>query len=63
MAVPIRAGGQIDGQVIGCVSIAGPAVRFTSERIAELAPSLNEAAYELGKAASASSFFKGILTG
>jgi len=63
MAVALRAGGQINGQVIGCVSIAGPAVRFTPERIAELAPSLNEAADELGKAASASSFFKGILNG
>lgn len=61
MAVPVRAGGIMDGQVIGCLSIAGPAVRFPVERMEELAPALFEASAELGAAAPASHFFSGIL--
>jgi IclR family acetate operon transcriptional repressor len=57
MAVPVRAGGHADGRVLGCLSIAGPAVRFPVERMEELAPALFEAAHELGAAAPASQFF------
>lgn len=63
MAVAVRAGGVADGQLLGCLSIAGPAVRFPLERMEELAPALFEAAEELGKAAPASHFFAGILKG
>ena len=59
MAVPVRAG----DTVLGCLSIAGPAVRFPETRMAELAPALFEAADELGAAAPASQFFSGILRG
>lgn len=58
MAVPVRMGGDPDGRVLGCVSIAGPAVRFPAERMEELAPALLEAAAELGAAAPASHFFR-----
>ena len=61
MAVPVRAGGTLDGEVIGCLSIAGPAVRFPSQRMEELAPALFDAAAELGAAAPASHYFAGIL--
>lgn len=57
MAVPVRAGGVMDGAVLGCLSIAGPAVRLPMERMEELAPFLLEAAAELGAAAPASHFF------
>lgn len=56
MAVPLRRGG--DGPVIGCLSIAGPAVRLTRSRVEELAPTLKEAAGELSDAADASQFFR-----
>lgn len=56
MAVPVRFHG--DGQVLGCLSIAGPAVRMSSERMAELAPRLQEAAAELGEAAAGSHYFR-----
>lgn len=62
MAVPVRAGGVADGPVIGCVSIAGPAVRFPKERMEELAPALFDASSELGASAAASRFFAGILS-
>lgn len=56
MAVPLRRG---DGDtVIGCLSIAGPAVRLTRARVAELVPTLREAARELSQAADASHFFR-----
>ncbi|GGD25175.1 IclR family transcriptional regulator [Sinisalibacter lacisalsi] len=61
MAAPVRAGGVADGQVLGCLSIAGPAVRFPKARMEELAPSLLDAAAELGAAAPASHFFAGLL--
>ncbi len=56
MAVPLRRGGS--DTVIGCLSIAGPAVRLTKARVAQLAPALKEAAGELSQAADASQFFK-----
>lgn len=61
MAVPVRADGVADGRVLGCLSIAGPAVRFPPERMTELAPALHAAATELGAAAPASQFFAGRL--
>ena len=61
MAAPVRAGGTVDGRVLGCLSIAGPAVRFPKRRMEELAPALLEASAELGAAAPASQFFSGIL--
>lgn len=57
MAVPVRYQG---AQVLGCLSIAGPAVRMTERRMAELAPILRTAAAELGEAASGSHYFKAI---
>jgi IclR family transcriptional regulator, acetate operon repressor len=63
MAAPVRAGGVADGRVLGCLSIAGPAVRFPVRRMEELAPALFEAAAELGAAAPASHFFAGLLKG
>lgn len=56
MAVPVRYHG--DGPVLGCLSIAGPAVRMTAERMAELAPRLQAAAAELGVAAPGSKYFQ-----
>jgi IclR family acetate operon transcriptional repressor len=60
MAVPVRQHGATDGVVLGCLSIAGPAVRFPMERMVELAPSLFDAATELGRAAAASKYFTGL---
>ncbi|WP_028713061.1 IclR family transcriptional regulator [Paracoccus sp. J55] len=56
MAVPVRYHG--DGPVLGCLSIAGPAVRMTPERMAELAPRLQAAAGELGAAAAGTKYFQ-----
>ncbi|RVU39599.1 IclR family transcriptional regulator [Hwanghaeella grinnelliae] len=56
MAVPLRRGDS--DTVIGCLSIAGPAVRLTKTRVAELVPVLKEAATELSNAADASQFFR-----
>ena len=56
MAVPVRY--HCDGPVLGCLSIAGPAVRMTDERMAKLAPRLQAAAAELGEAADGSQFFR-----
>jgi len=56
MAVPVRYHGT--GAVLGCLSIAGPAVRMTAERMAALAPRLQAAAAELGTAAAGSKFFQ-----
>lgn len=56
MAVTLKHGGS--GTVIGCLSIAGPAVRLNATRVAELAPVLKEAAAELSGAADASQFFR-----
>jgi IclR family transcriptional regulator, acetate operon repressor len=55
MAVPVyRPDG---GAPIGCVSIAGPAVRMDPARMESLKQPLLEAAAEIGDAAGASSFF------
>lgn len=56
MAVPVRYHGT--GPVLGCLSIAGPAVRMTPTRMAELAPRLQEAAGELGTAAAGIKYFQ-----
>lgn len=56
MAVPVRYHG--DGAVLGCLSIAGPAVRMTAARMAELAPLLQAAADELGAAAAGTTYFQ-----
>jgi DNA-binding IclR family transcriptional regulator len=44
------------GHAIGTVSIAGPTFRLSSERIAELAPSLRAAAMDLSQASIGSEF-------
>ncbi|MGV6875012.1 IclR family transcriptional regulator [Pseudochelatococcus sp. B33] len=59
MAVPVRYQGK--GAVLGCLSIAGPAVRMTAARMAELAPSLQATAVELGEAAAGSHYFQAIM--
>lgn len=56
MAMPVRS----NGQVISCLSIAGPAVRMSEERMAQLAPHLASAAEEIGMAASGSRYFPGL---
>lgn len=53
MAVPVCD----HDRVLGCLSIAGPAVRLTAARMEELAPELQRAADEVASAASASLFF------
>ncbi|MBC8718650.1 MULTISPECIES: IclR family transcriptional regulator [Brucella/Ochrobactrum group] len=53
MAVPVFSG----NRVISCLSIAGPAVRMTLERMEELAPHMEQAAKEIGMSASGSHFF------
>ena len=56
MAVPVR---YHDGpQVLGCLSIAGPAVRMTPARMQELAPALHAAAQELGAGAAGTRYFQ-----
>lgn len=55
MAVPVRR--PTDGNPIGCLSIAGPAVRVTPERMDHLFEPLKEAAAEIGEASEASFFF------
>lgn len=60
MAVPVRHMGQ--GRVLGCLSIAGPAVRMTSEHMAEMAPLLKAAADELGVSTAGSKYFQSQLT-
>ena len=57
MAMPVVSS---NGQVISCLSIAGPAVRMTPERMAELAPHLSRAAEEIGMSASGSRYFPGL---
>lgn len=56
MAVPVRYHGS--GAVLGCLSIAGPAVRMTEARMEELAPRLQAAAAEIGEGAAGSQFFR-----
>ncbi|MGG7565383.1 IclR family transcriptional regulator [Rhodovulum sp. DZ06] len=45
------------GAPVGVVSLAGPSVRFTPERMEALAPDLLDAAEELGQASRATSWF------
>jgi DNA-binding IclR family transcriptional regulator len=59
MAVPVRS--RNGGPVLGCLSIAGPAVRMTEARMAELAPALQAAAQELGISAAGTRYFQTIL--
>lgn len=56
MAVPVRY--QNGKPVLGCLSIAGPAVRMTRERMAQLAPVLRLAAEDLGTVAGGSQYFQ-----
>ena len=60
MAVAVRAGGVANGRVLGCLSIAGPAVRLPIERMAELAAPLFDAAHDIGAASAASKYFASI---
>jgi DNA-binding IclR family transcriptional regulator len=53
IAVPLPA----DGPAPGCLSIAGPAVRLTTGRRAELLPALHAAAAEIAAMLPASGFF------
>ena len=55
MAVPVFYAGS--SNVLGCLSIAGPAVRMTEDHMAALAPILQAAAAELGDAAPGSKYF------
>ena len=56
MAVPIfRARSE---EAIGCLSIAGPAVRLLEPEMHRLLPALRDTAQEIGSAAEASAFFK-----
>jgi IclR family transcriptional regulator, acetate operon repressor len=55
MAAPIR---QRDaGPAIGTVSIAGPTIRLTPQRMLQMAPWLLASAAELGAAAASSPLF------
>lgn len=55
MAVPVRR--KVDGKPIGCLSIAGPAVRLSLDKMHEFHPALTAAAEEIGQASEASFFF------
>jgi len=57
VAAPIRRGAS--GNPIGTVSIAGPTIRMTPDRIQEFVPWLLASAAELGAAAGSSPLFKG----
>lgn len=61
MATTVRYRG--DGPVLGCLSIAGPAVRMEPARMDQLAPLLREAANEIGSAASGSQYFAATMRG
>jgi IclR family transcriptional regulator, acetate operon repressor len=58
MAAMARAVRDPAGRVLGCLSIAGPSVRMTAERMQALAPALAAAAEEMGRAACASPCFR-----
>ena len=55
MAAPVRSG---NGAVIGVITIAGPLVRLTEERMRELAPALLATAQDVAQASGASALFK-----
>jgi DNA-binding IclR family transcriptional regulator len=65
MAVPVRRplgdaygdNGTESGEVVGCLSIAGPSVRLDAARMETLAGPLAEAAAEIGAASRGSRFF------
>ncbi len=59
MAVPVRY--HANGMVLGCLSIAGPAVRMTDARMAQLAPRLAIAATEIGEGAAGSQYFQALV--
>jgi IclR family transcriptional regulator, acetate operon repressor len=56
MAAPVVPPG--GGPALGAISIAGPSVRFTEARMAELAGPLREATADMAQAARASAFFR-----
>lgn len=55
MAAPVRSG---NGAVIGVVTIAGPLVRLSEERMQALGPALLDTAHEVARASGASAMFK-----
>ncbi|MDM0019523.1 IclR family transcriptional regulator [Variovorax saccharolyticus] len=55
MAAPVRSG---NGAVIGVITIAGPLVRLTEERMLALGPTLLLAAEDVAHASGASALFK-----
>ncbi len=55
MSAPVR---NRQGQAIGVVTIAGPVIRLTEERLLGLGPALMQTASEIGQASSASELFK-----
>ncbi|RYE30869.1 MAG: IclR family transcriptional regulator [Hyphomicrobiales bacterium] len=55
MAVAIRK--RSVGRPVGTISVAGPTIRMTQERMAEIAPWLQASANELGAAAASSPLF------
>lgn len=55
MAAPVRAG---NGAVIGVITIAGPLVRFTEERMVAMGPDLLETARDIALASGGSALFK-----
>ena len=55
MAAPVRAAG---GQVVGVVTIAGPLVRLTEERMAALGPRLIATADEVAEISNVSPLFR-----
>ena len=60
MSVAVRPRG---GAAIGVVTIAGPLVRLTEERMLSLGPDLHEAADDIAAASSASALFKRLPAG
>lgn len=55
MAAPVRSG---SGAVIGVITIAGPLVRLTEERMRELGPALLATAQDVAQASGASALFR-----
>jgi len=55
MAAPVR---DAQGRVVGVVTIAGPVVRLTDDRMQALGPAILQVAEDIGRASGASSLFK-----
>lgn len=55
MAAPVR---NAQGQVIGVVTVAGPAIRLTEERMLALGAAVVQAAAQVGQASTGSALFK-----